>query len=186
MVTHFYTTITGTTSLITLEKAKKQLRLDASMTDEDDLIQGYIDSAQEAVQNFINRAITKQSFVMELNKFESPLVFQCNYENDTIAKIEYYAPGETDLTLLPSDQYKLQKANISECYEIKFYSTPETAERDDAVIITISQGFTLAECPKPLLQAMQLRLSDFYERREDREQSNNPASNNLARAYRKY
>jgi hypothetical protein len=186
MVNHFYTTITAAASLITLEKAKKQLRLDAGSTDEDDLIQSYIDAAQIACENFVNRGISKRDFVMELSAFETPVTFERNYENDVITKIEYYAPGETALTLLPASQYQLRKSNTVECFDIKFSSILETAKRDDAVIITISQGFDLASCPKPILQAMNLRLSDFYERREDREQGSNPASNNLLRAYRKY
>jgi uncharacterized phage protein (predicted DNA packaging) len=188
MVNHFYTTITATTSLITLEKAKKQLRLDAGSTDEDDLIQSYIDAAQTACENFINRGISKRDFVMELSAFETPVTFERNYENDVITKIEYYAPGETTLTLLPANQYQLRKSNTVECFDIKFSSMPATAtaKRDDAVLITVSQGFDLASCPKPIIQAINLRLSDFYERREDREQGSNPASNNLLRAYRKY
>jgi hypothetical protein len=186
MVTHFYTTITGTTSLITLEKAKKQLHLDDGATDEDDLIQSYIDAAQIACENFINRGVSKRDFVMELSVFETPVTFERNYENDVITKIEYYAPGETTLTPLPADQYRLRKSNTVECFDIKFLSMPETAKREDAVLITVSQGFDLASCPKPILQAIKLRLSDFYERREDREQGNNSASNNLLRAYRKY
>lgn len=186
MVTNTYMVKTASEPVITLAKAKKQLRTEESVTYEDDLITGYIESAQGAVENYINRSIAERNFVMELNRFDSPITFSLNYENDSIAKIEYYAPGETSLTELASDQYKLQKANIIDCCSIKFLSMPTTAERDDAVIITIKQGFTTATCPAPLIQAILLRLSDFAERREDREQGNNPASNNLARAYRNY
>lgn len=186
MVTHSYTTITATSSLLTLAKAKKQLRIEADFTDEDELIQSYIDASQEACADFINRSISKRNLVMELSAFETPFTFQRNYENDKITKIEYYAPSATEKTLLAVDQYLLRKSAITECFDIKFLSLPETDKRDDAVVITIEQGFSLVECPKPILQAINLRLSDFYERREDREQGNNPASHNLLRAYRKY
>lgn len=186
MLTHFYKTITATTSLVTLVKAKKQLRVDASITDEDDVIQDCIDAAQAACEDYINRGIAQQDFVMQLSAFEPLVTFERNYENDSITNIEYYAHGETTLTTLAEDQYQLRKSNIIECFDIKFLSMPETDKRDDAVIVTIAQGFTLAQCPKPILQAINLRLSDFYERREDREQGNSPASNNLLRKYRKY
>lgn len=186
MVTHFYTTITTTASLLTLEKAKKQLRIDPDFTEEDELIQSYIDASQEACENYINRGISKRSFIMELSAFETPLTFQRNYENDVITKIEYYAPDAETLSILSPDQYLLRASKLAECFDIKFLSLPETAKRDDAVVITIEQGFAIAKCPKPILQAINLRLSDFYERREDREQGNNPASNNLLRTYRKY
>ena len=186
MVTHFYTEITAEESVLTLEKAKKQLRIDADNTDEDDLILSYIDAAQGACENFINRSIAERNFVMLCNEFSTPITFERNYENDAIAKIEYYAPGQTELSTLDPSQYFLRASNTVECLDIKFLSLPETDERDDAVVITIEQGFAAAKCPKPILQAINLRLSDFFERREDREQGNNPASNNLLRAYRKY
>ena len=186
MVTHFYTTPITTTPLLTLAKAKKQLRVEATFTEEDDLIESYIDAAQVACQDFINRSIAERSLILEVSDFKSPITFERNYENDTITKIEYYAPGATTLTTLAADQYQLRKSNIIECFDIKFLSIPETDIRDDAVIVTIKQGFALAICPKPIIQAINLRLSDFFERREDREQGNNPASNNLLRAYRKF
>lgn len=185
MVTHFYTTAIATTPLLTLAKAKKQLRIESAFTEEDELIEAYIDAAQVACQDYINRSIAERNLVLECSKFET-ITFERNYENDTITKIEYYAPGETELTLLAADQYQLRKSNIVECFDIKFLSIPETDIRDDAVIVTIKQGFALATCPKPIIQAINLRLSDFFERREDREQGNNPASNNLLRAYRKF
>lgn len=186
MITHFYTTITGTSSLLTLAKAKKQLRIEAAFTDEDELIQSYIDAAQIACENFINRSIAKRTLTMELSAFETPFTFERNYENDVITKIEYYAPGATEKTVLAPDQYLLRKSSLVECFDIKFISLPETDKRDDAVVITISQGFTVSECPKPIVQAINLRLSEFYEIREDRQQGNNSAANNLLRAYRKY
>lgn len=186
MVTHFYTEITAEGSLLTLEKAKKQLRIEVEITDENELIQDYIDAAQTACENFINRSISERLFIMECNEFSTPITFERNYENDVIKKIEYYEPGANTLTVLDPDQYLLRKSNLAECFDIKFLSLPETDKRDDAVVITIEQGFALAKCPKPILQAINLRLSDFYERREDREQGNSPASYNLLRAYRKY
>lgn len=185
MVTHFHTTTTATTPLLTLAKAKKQLRIEASFTEEDDLIESYIDAAQVACQDFINRAIAERNLVLECSNFET-ITFERNYENDVITNIEYYAPGATTLTTLATDQYRLRKSNIVECFDIKFLSIPETDIRDDAVIVTIKQGFTFVNCPKPIIQAINLRLSDFFERREDREQGNNPASNNLLRPYRKF
>ncbi|WP_268846453.1 hypothetical protein [Flavobacterium aestivum] len=186
MVTNFYREITASAPIITMPKAKKQLKVEETVTDEEDLILSSIDAAQGAVSNFINRVIAESNFVMELAKFEPKITFERNWENDKIAKVEYYAPGATELKLLPSEQYKLQVSTVVECFDIKFLTMPETEKRDDAVIVTVKQGFTASTCPTPLIQAMMLRLSDFFERREDREQGNNPASNNLARAYRKY
>ena len=191
-MTHFYTSTMAEAPILSLVKAKKQLRVDADNTGEDDLITTYIEVAQVACEDYINRAIGKRNFIMELNAFPTSITFERNYENDVITKVEYYAPGATALTILAVDQYKLRNSNIVECFDINFkpvssaVEMPATDKRDDAVIITVEQGFTLAQCPKPILQAINLKLSDFYDRREDREQGNNPASNNLLRKYRKY
>lgn len=186
MVTHFFTQITAENSLVTLAQAKKQLRIEADSTDEDDLIQDCIDAAQSACQNYINRAIAEQNFVMHLNEFPDTIGYERNYLNDTIEKIEYYAPGETELTTLDPALYKLKNSNIVECFDIKFGVTPATDKREDAVVITIKQGFDVSACPKPIIQAIKLRLTAFYEYREDRPQGFDTASNNLLRAYRKY
>jgi len=65
MVTHFHTTTTVTTPLLTLAKAKKQLRIEATFTEEDELIESYIDAAQVACQDFINRSIAERNLVLE-------------------------------------------------------------------------------------------------------------------------
>lgn len=192
MVTHSYTTITATDPLITLAAAKKQLNIEQDFTAQDDLITECSEAAQVACQDYINRGISERKFIMEASVFESTVTFARNYENDTIEKVEYYAPGETTLTTLPADQYKLRKSNIIECFDIKFQPAlsevemPATAVRDDAVIITVKQGFELSKCPKPILQAIKLRIADFYERREDSGQSNSLKSNDLLRPYRKF
>ncbi|WP_281225371.1 head-tail connector protein [Flavobacterium aquiphilum] len=185
MVTHSYIAKKIDTPLLTLAQAKKQCKVSDDLTYEDDLITEYNVSAQFACENYLNRSISKRDFVMEASKFFSPITFERNYENDVITKIEYYAPGATILTLLPSDQYKLRKSNTIECFDIYFVSMPETAERDDAVIITIAQGFDAAACPKPILQAIRLQLSSLYVFREDGN-GNNAASLNLLRPYRKF
>ena len=192
MVTHSYTTVTATAPLVSLAASKKQLNIEQDFTVQDDMITEYSEAAQVACEDYINRGISERKLVMELSVFESTVTYARNYENDTIEKVEYYASGETTLTLLPVEQYLLRKSNIIECFDIKFKpavgqtAMPSTDMRDDAVIITVKQGFELSKCPKPILQAIKLRIADLYERREDREQGNSPASNNLLRPYRKY
>lgn len=183
MVTHSFITNIAKTLLLTLAQAKKHLKVGDDVTYEDALISEYNEGAQIACQDFINRSIAKRDFVMQSDDFEiGP--FASNYENDVITKIEYYAPDGT-LTELANDQYQLRKSTVIECFEIKFFSKPEIAKRDDAVIVTIAQGFTAAECPKPILQAIKLRIASSYIFREDGN-GNNTASNNLLRPYRKY
>lgn len=184
MVTHSYITVTGEQPLITLAKAKAQCKVGADLVYEDELITEFNESAQASAENFINRSIATRNFVMQCDKFET-VTFERNYENDVISKIEYYAPGAEALTELPASQYQLRKSNTIECFDIKFINAPATAVREDAVIITVSQGFTAASCPKPILQGIRLRIASAYVFREDGN-GNNTASNNLLRPYRKF
>lgn len=189
MVKYHYTTVTATASILTLAQAKDQLAIEQSFDLHDELIQDQIDAAQESCQLYINRAIAERDLVLEMDSFSTPITFERNYENDTITKIEYYALGETELTLLDPEKYKLRKSNTVECFDIIFLADAlalQTAKRDDAVIITIAQGFDAESCPKSIIQAMKLKISDYYERREDREVGNNSAGNNLLRPLRKY
>lgn len=188
MVKHHYTTVTGTASVLTLAEAKKQLRIEEDFELEDDSIAAYVDAAQESCQFYINRSIAERDLVLEMDAFAN-VTFERNYENDVITKIEYYALGGTTLTVLPAEKYKLRKSNTVECFDIIFLADAlnlKTDKRDDAVIITIAQGFTSETCPKSVIQAMKLKISDYYERREDREAGSNSAGNNLLRPLRKY
>jgi uncharacterized phiE125 gp8 family phage protein len=187
MVTNFYTeTQPDLEPIVTLAMAKKQLRVDADFTEEDDLIVDYSDAAQVACQNFINRSIALQTLTLELDAFEALVTFAQNYENDTIEKVEYYAPGEETLTVLDPAKYQLRKSTVLECKDIKFLELPETDERSDAVIISIIQGFDADSIPATIVQAIKLRISAFYDYREDRPQGFDTTSNNLLRAYRNY
>lgn len=197
MVKYHYTTVTATASILTLAEAKQQLRIEDDFVLEDDLIESYVDAAQESCQLYVNRSIAERDLVLEMDSFSTPITFERNYENDTITKIEYYAEGEPELTLLDASYYKLRKSNTVECFDIIFKNPetgvtssagdmPATAKRDDAVIVTIAQGFDVDSCPKSIIQAMKLKISDYYERREDREVGNNSAGNNLLRPLRKY
>lgn len=184
MVTHSYIDNVSEAPLLALAQAKKQCKVGDDLTYEDDLIADFNYSAQVSAQDYINRSIAQRNFVMQCDKFEN-LTFERNYENDVIAKVEYYAAGGTGLTVMDAQQYQLRKSTTVECFDVKFLSKPETAIREDAVIVTITQGFTAATCPKPILQAIKLRIASSYVFREDGN-GNNTASNNLLRPYRKY
>ncbi len=189
MVTnYFFTPGAEQTSFVTLAKAKKQLRIEVSSTDEDDLIQIYIDAAEKAAEDYLNKKLQKGVMTFECSDFVNPFVFVQSDENDTVASVEYYPKDSETLTTLVNTSYKLRKSSSIGCKEIKYLeTTPATATRDDAVIIKINQGFLAAELPKPIYQAMLLMITTMFERREDiGEIGNNLASRNLMRPYRNF
>ncbi|MHC0441609.1 head-tail connector protein [Flavobacterium sp. 3-210] len=186
MVTDSYYKNQAVTICVTLAQAKKHLKLRVGESSEDELIQGYIDSAKEDRQNYINRSIDTRDFVMEVSQFET-VNFAVNYDNDEVTSVKYYKQGETELTTLDADSYKVRPGMVVGTKTITFKNPPLTEKRDDAVIITVKQGWVTAQVPAPLKQSMLLLIGDQYERREDRaEIGYNRAADALCRAYRKY
>ncbi|SHG27765.1 head-tail connector protein [Flavobacterium johnsoniae] len=186
MVTDSYYKNQAATVCVTLAEAKKHLRLGTGENPEDDLIQTYIDAAKEDRQNYINRSIDTRDFVMEVSQFET-VNFAVNNDNDEVTEIKYYKQGETNATVLDADSYKVRPGIVVGTKTITFKTTTETEKRSDAVIIVVKQGWITADVPKPLKQAMLLRIGDMYERREDRgEVGYNSAADALCRPYRKY
>jgi len=187
---YFFTKNTGLSPFVTLEKAKKQLKLEADFTEEDDLIEDYIEAATVAAEDYLNKKIFKGVLTFECSSFTNPFVFTQNDDADAVASVKYYAKdgdGET-LTTVADTDYKLRKSSSIGCKEIKFTATlPETEVRDDAVIIKINQGFAVADLPKPIYQAIMLMVTSMYEKREDiGEIGFNQASRNLLRPYRNF
>lgn len=187
---YFFTKDTGLSPFVTLAKAKKQLRLETSFTEEDTLITDYIDAATEAAQDYLNKKLYKGVLTFECTGFTNPFLFSQSDDNDTVASVKYYAKdGDgTMLSTVVDTTYKLRKSSSIGCKEIKFTEdAPALETRDDAVIIKINQGFAVADLPKPIYQAIMLMVTSMYEKREDiGEIGNNQASRNLMRPYRNF
>lgn len=188
-VTNYFFTpdSTGDTALVTLAKVKKQLKIEASFTEEDDLIQDYINAAVAAAEDYTGRTLNPGVKTFELDSLSAAFEFVQSAENDTVKSIKYWAPDATELATMETNNYKLRKSSTINCKEIKFETYPETAERDDAVIIEIQQGYTAETFPKPIYQAIMLMVTSMFERREDiGEIGNNSQSRSLMRPYRNY
>ena len=191
MVTHNYIDNTvDDVVLVSLDTAKLHLRIDPDLTVEDTLIESYVAAATVAVQNYMDRSIFTRDFIMECDSFDT-VEFAANWDNDEVTKIEYYPYGETDLVTLDPASYKLQKSATVGCWVVKFLEKPALSDRDDAVIITVKQGWvadeaTIANAPKPFTQAILLTLSEYYEIRENRTEVPATAAMGLLRPYRRW
>lgn len=171
--------------IVSLEKAKKHLRLEPDFQDEDDLIESYISAAIEASENFIGGHILEKEMTMKMNSFESPLVFEA-FPLQSVSSVKYYSLGSEELTVLPQETYSLTAAG-PKVFSIHFKNdSPQIANRFDAVIVTVIVGYAVGKTPKPIQQAILLQLSDMYERREDRTEVIATAAMSLMRPYKKY
>lgn len=169
--------------ILTLAKAKKQLRLEDDFTDEDDLIQAYIDAAVEHAENYIACHIYEKTMTIKMSAFQNSVIFEA-YPFIDITSVKYYVDDVE--TTMPSTNYYVTSQNIKQSV-LTFKTLPaQTDERFDAVEIIIKVGFSKTVIPKPIIQAIKLMISDMYERREDRPETITTAAQSLMRAYRKY
>lgn len=169
--------------IVTLAKAKLQLRIDALFTDEDALIQDYIDAAIASSEAYINGDIIEKTLVITLDAFQDNFVFD-SYPIQSITSVKYYL-NDAQLTM-PTADYHLNVQHQKQSVLV-FNEQPNTDDRPDAVTITAVIGFTDAtQVPHPIKQAILLQVSDMYERREDRPEMITTAAQALMRPYRKY
>ena len=183
MITDISYSADGTLAVLTLAQAKKQLRIESDFTDEDDLIQDYIDAAVELAEQFIGGHILPKIMTIKADAFEDPLVFEA-FPLKEVTSVNYFPADGSAVAAMPTTDYVLTKES-EKVFRIRFKKTlPETAVQFDAVTYVIKVGF--AAIPKGIIQAVKLMISDMYERREDRAETVATVAQSLLRAYKKY
>lgn len=168
--------------IVTLAKAKQQLRLGAAEHPEDDLIKDYINAAITASEQYINGDLIDKTLVITLDGFQSQFVFE-TYPVHEVASVKYHA-GNVQVTMSTDKYYLISTGKRS---VLVFKEQPITDERFDAVTISAKVGYQDAQLvPMPIKQAILLQVSDMYERREDRSETITTAAQALMRPYRNY
>lgn len=174
----------ATNEIVTLAKAKKQLRIESAFEDEDDLIQSYIDAAVVASENYIGGHIQEKEMVITLDAFDSPYAFEA-FPVQTVDGVTYYPADGSAAATLDAADYSLTKNGNS--FYLRFVDdTPQTDIRFDAVTITATVGFADTLVPNSIQQAILLQIADMYERREDRGEITSTTSMALLRPYKRF
>lgn len=169
--------------LVSLDLAKKHLRIDPKDKLEDELIEIAIASAISQVESFTERPLKSQNTIIEINRFQS-LIIERGSLVDRVTKVEIREVG-VDSIPLPEATFKTAKQN-AEVYELSFTEKVPELLPNQKVFITIDQGYTDKTIPKPIVSAILLLVGDAFEKREDRIQTINLATRNLLRPYRKW
>lgn len=183
MITDIQISAGTTTDVVTLAKAKKHLRVEADFTDEDDLIQDYIDAAVTQAENYIGGYITDKNIVIKMTGFDNPLVFEA-FPVKAVTSVKYFEQGNETEQTMDAENYTLT-AETSKRFAIRFKGDlPTVQDRFDAVTVTINVG--MATIDKPIAQAVLLMVADMYERREDRAEVLSTAGMSLLRSYKKF
>ena len=185
MATYIYEVTTVPVELITLSQAKKQLKLDATSTVEDDILQGYIDAAIEVVENYTSTSVNQQKYKFALASFTETFAFMRS-PVVSIDSVKYYDVSDTLITLA-SEKYELRQVDKyqSEIFFNDYDNIPTVSTtKSQPVEISVTTGYDATTLPKAIKQAILLLIGSFYENRQDTVEALPKATTNLLRKYR--
>lgn len=168
--------------LVSLELVKKQLKIESDFTEDDELLQVFMDSAINQVENFIERSIAKQTTIYIQPTFKE-FIFERKADNDTVEKVEYWSDENGDAVGLPTTSFSVSNMN-SELRRVSFKNLPDVDVVKVAVYIT--QGYDESNLPSAIKQAMLLMITESYEKRENRSAVNFTTAEKLLIPYRKW
>lgn len=168
-----------TTSLVTaptqepieLAEAKRQLRVEESVTVEDDLIGALVRLARRAAERHTGRAILTQTWRVKYDAFPCEIIVpfpptasissisyvDTNGDSQTLSSAVY----QTALPSGPSSSY----ARIRPAYQQVW---PQTRSQMEAVTVQFVAGWTSPELvPEEILQGMKVAISYWWGKRGD-------------------
>lgn len=184
----YYTELEHTSpTIITLDQAKKQLKMEDLGTFDDDIIQDCIDAAIDEAENYCNTSIKQRKYKVQIDSWSDNFEFkkQKVTEIDSVTYKDTSGNTQTldasSYQLLPIDSY----ASVMQFTD--FNNLPEVQEDNTtAITINFTVGYADGKTPKAIQQAIKLLLTDNYEYRGDREKKENLASRIKLEPYKYY
>lgn len=165
-----------TTEPLSLEEAKLQCNVPATLTDEDDLIASLIVAARERVETDTNRALITQTWYWKADGFpcgwttpiylpRPPLVSIASISYvDTAGATQTWAESATGYQLVKPSGPKAQYATVQPSYQVIY---PVTRYQPEAVTIEYICGYGAATAvPESIKHAMRLLIAHWYLNRE--------------------
>lgn len=155
---------------VSRSEAKAHLRIEASVTDDDTLIDALIVAAREHVEDFTRRALVTQTWDLKLDAFPCDAYIKVPLPRlQSVTSITYVDTAGTTQTWSSSD-YQVDTASepgrIAPAYG---ESWPDTrAGQLNAVTVRFVAGYGAASAvPQKIKQAMLLIIGHWYEHREN-------------------
>ena len=155
---------------VSLVEAKQQCRIEASLTDEDTLIAGYIRAAREFCAGLDWRAYLTQTLELWLDEWpDDDEIMIPRPPLASVTSVKYYGVDDTEYTFDPANYFVDTVGEPGQVHLRGYKTWPVTVLRDyNAVCVTYVAGWTTAELvPETVKQAMRLLIGHWYENRED-------------------
>lgn len=135
---------------VTLEEAKRHLRVDDTFVLDDDYITALIQAATKKAEEYIGKDIALTNNVLLLD----------NYSGDTL----FYEEGFfNSLTSVVTDSSSLVVPSKTRKYLNAFYLEFTNYMDADPLTVTFKTGFTQGECPLDIKQAILIKIGDLYD-----------------------
>lgn len=150
-------------SLVTLSEFKAHSRVDTS--DEDTIMQVYLDAAEAAVASYTGLVIEQESLTSLFDKFSEGM--QLRGPNVSAITISYQDEDNATQTLASSVYLAQEKAYFCGIYLKNQQSFPATLVQKDVVSIAYTAGYTTSTLPKDLKSAILLIAGHLFDHRED-------------------
>lgn len=161
--TNIYTA--AASASVSTANAKAHLRVEHS--DDDTLIDAYVQAAEKEVEGYTNRTLISTVYDLYLTDFPANGIVLPFSPVTAIASIKYYNGSNVETTWDTANYHY----NIYEepCIIRYTDSTPDVYEdRSNAVVVRFTAGYAnAAAIPAPLVQAVKLLVGDLYENRTD-------------------
>jgi uncharacterized phiE125 gp8 family phage protein len=179
MKTQLVTASSSGSVSILLEDIKDHLRIPIGETNEDTLLEGLRDVAQEYVENYTNRKLLTQKWSVYFDDWPNKDSFEIPYP-----PLQYLGSSSgpsTALAYTNSTQNTVRWSSsnfaadsISEPgrlvrdYEVTAWPTTATLHNNNPIAITFICGYTTtSNIPQSIKQAMLLIIGHLYEQREE-------------------
>ena len=153
---------------LSLETTKAHLRVSGS--DEDTLIQMYLDAALAIVEEHLWRKLQLCEVEEVFSLFKNRI--DVSYPINSITSIKYFDESEVEQTLTIADYYEVydNAKSKNSIYKVGTLETPSVwLDKAFPVEVTYETGYADGTVPKPILNAMLLLVGEMYENREDHE-----------------
>jgi uncharacterized phiE125 gp8 family phage protein len=185
----FYYPITHTSpEVISLDTAKKQLKMEDLGTYDDALITECIEAAIDEAENYCNISIRERKYTVKFTDWQQDFEFRMQYVQ-SVDSLKYKDTDGVEQTLVVADTIELlPKDKYAQIVHFKNFDDLPSLKTgiNDAVTMTLTVGYAAGTVPKGLIQGIKLLLTDNYDFRGDKETKYNTTSRKKLEPYKYY